>query len=202
MPDDIVSIPIHAGHRFAHDPYANHTVGALMIRSLSIAVLALLLAGCQSAPTIPTVQKVNLQRFMGDWYVIAHLPTFVEKGAYNAKESYKLREDGTIATTFTFNKNALDGPLKTQTPTGFVYNTGSNAEWRMQFIWPFKAEYLIAYLDESYQYTIIARNKRDYVWIMARQPHIPEAQYEALAQRVRDMNYDVTLLRRVPHGKQ
>ncbi|MGB5735066.1 MAG: lipocalin family protein, partial [Thiohalocapsa sp.] len=48
-----------------------------------------------------TVAKVDLERFMGDWYVVANIPTFVEKGAHNPVESYALNPDGTIATTFT-----------------------------------------------------------------------------------------------------
>ena len=62
------------------------------------------LAGCQTVtqPPIETVGKVDLPRFMGDWYVIANIPTFIEKGAHNAIESYKLAGDGSIETTFTF----------------------------------------------------------------------------------------------------
>ena len=41
-----------------------------------------------------TVEFVDLERFMGDWYVIANIPTFIEKGATNAIESYKLMDDG------------------------------------------------------------------------------------------------------------
>ena len=173
--------------------------------ALLLGCLALLAAGCKTTPQQPalrTVAKVDLPRFMGDWYVIAHIPTVIEKGAYNAVESYRLEEDGTIATTFTFNKDALDGPLKTYHPKGFVRNTSSNAEWGMQFVWPVKAEYLIVHLDDQYQYTIIARNQRDYVWIMARKPHIAAAQYESLLERVRVMGYEPTLLRRVPHQTQ
>ena len=99
----------------------------------------LLLTGCKTTPSLPSlrpVASVDLPRFMGDWYVIAHIPTFIEKGAYNAVESYRLSADGTIATTFTFNQDAFDGPLKTYQPKGFVRNTGSNAEWGMQFVWP------------------------------------------------------------------
>jgi len=162
----------------------------------------LLVAACKTAPSLPplrTVAKVDLQRFMGDWYVIAHIPTVIEKGAYNAIESYRLDADGTIATTFTFNKDALDGPLKTYTPKGFVRNASSNAEWGMQFVWPIKADYQIVYLDDQYQNTIVARAQRDYVWVMSRKPHISEAEYDALTERVRRMGYEVNLLRRVPH---
>ena len=164
-----------------------------------------LLAGGKTTPSLPPLQpvaKVDLQRFMGDWYVIAHIPTFLEKGAYNAVESYRLRTDGTIGTTFTFNQDAPDGPLKTYEPKGFVRNTGSNAEWGMQFVWPMQADYVIVHLDPEYQQTIVARQQRDYVWIMARTPDLSAADYEALTERVRNMGYQMNLLRRVPHQRK
>ncbi|MBT8060593.1 MAG: lipocalin family protein, partial [Gammaproteobacteria bacterium] len=137
--------------------------------TLTSLLAAGLLAGCQaSRPPLETVDYVDLDRFMGDWYVIANIPTFVEKGAYNAVESYRLDDDGSIATTFRFHKDGFDGPVKTYEPRGFVRDTTTNAEWGMQFIWPFKGDYRIIYLDEDYATTIIGRNKRDYVWLMAR----------------------------------
>ena len=159
------------------------------------------LAGCQTAPPkapLQPVARVALPRYMGDWSVIGHIPTFLEKGAYNAVESYRLRSDGTIVTTFTFNQDSPDGPRKTYQPKGFVRNTRTNAEWGMQFVWPMQADYVIVYLDPQYQQTIIAREQRDYVWIMARTPRIPAAEYDALTDRVRAMGYDMSLLRRVP----
>jgi apolipoprotein D and lipocalin family protein len=75
-----------------------------------------------------------------------------------------------------------------------------NARWGMQFIWPIKAEYLIAYLDENYTQTIIARNARDYVWIMARTPQIEDKAYADLVKKVADMGYDISQLRKVPHN--
>lgn len=151
-------------------------------------------------PQIPTVPQVDIHRFMGPWYVIAAIPTAIETESFNAIESYKLEDDGTIATTFTFNKGSLDGKVKTYNPRGFVIKNSGNARWGMQFIWPIKAEYLIAHLDEHYTQTIIARNARDYVWIMARTPHLNDEAYQALVQKVSDMGYDIKKLRRVPHN--
>ena len=68
----------------------------------------------------------------------------------------------------------------------------------MQFIWPIKADYRIIYLDESYGQTVIARQERDYVWIMARTPDMPEADYQGLVKLVGDRGYDVTQIRKVP----
>ena len=159
-----------------------------------------MLWGCQAVKPIFTVQKVDLERFMGDWYVIAAIPTFIEKEAYNAVESYRLDKDGTILTTFRFNKGSLDGPLKEYTPRGFVKNTDSNAVWGMQFIWPIKAEYRIIYLTDDYAQTVIGRSKRDYVWIMARTPTIPDEDYQRIEKFIENQGYQLDDLRKVPHG--
>jgi apolipoprotein D and lipocalin family protein len=174
-----------------------------MSKHVAWSLAVALFAGCASAPrlpALPTASKVDLPRFMGDWYVIANIPTFIEKGAYNAVESYQLDADGSIATTFTFNKDGFDGPRKTYRPRGFVADRANNAVWGMRFVWPVKADYRIVHVDGAYRETIIGRNARDYVWIMARTPTLPEADYCRLRKQVADAGYDVSQLRQVPQG--
>jgi len=149
-------------------------------------------------PPIRTEASVDLERFMGDWYVIANIPTFLEKDAYNAVESYRLDENGVIHTTFQFNKGGINGPLKTYHPKGFIRDKKSNAVWGMQFIWPIKGDYRIIYLDQDYSVTIIGRNKRDYVWLMARTPQISEERYREAVKFIADAGYDTAELQRVP----
>ncbi|KAG0926207.1 hypothetical protein G6F31_018465 [Rhizopus arrhizus] len=72
-----------------------------------------------------------------------------------------------------------------------------NAVWGMQFFWPIEAEYVIAYLDDAYQTTVIGRSKRDYVWIMARVPCLSDSAYAKLAERVAALGYTESL-RKVP----
>jgi apolipoprotein D and lipocalin family protein len=141
---------------------------------------------------------VDLQRFMGDWYVIGNIPTFVETDACNAVESYRLDADGTIATTFTFRQGSFDGELKSHRPRGFVMDTQSNAVWGMQFIWPFKGDFRIVYLNGDYTQTVIGREKRDYVWIMARQPTMPESDYQRIVELLAREGYDAAQIRKVP----
>ena len=172
----------------------------LLVAGVAIVSMSTL-NGCASTPAggdIRTVDYVDLPRFMGDWYVIANIPTFVEKGAHNAVETYRLADDGRIETTFTFRKDDFDGKRKTYNPTGFVRDTDSNAIWGMQFIWPFKGDYRIVYLDEDYTQTVIGRNKRDFVWIMARTPTIPEQDFQAIVAMLGEEGYDTSEIRMVP----
>jgi apolipoprotein D and lipocalin family protein len=170
-----------------------------LLATLGLSGLVGTLAGCQSTPAtpMPTVAQVDLPRFMGDWYVIANIPTFIERGAHNAVESYRIDADGSIATTFRFRADAFDGPEKDYHPRGFVRDS-SNALWGMQFVWPIKADYRITYLNADYSQTVIARQARDYVWIMARTPSISEVDYATLVGHVAALGYDVNRLQKVP----
>jgi len=153
-----------------------------------------------SSKIIKTVDYVDLEKYMGDWYVIANIPTFIEKNATNSIESYKLAENGIIETTFTFYKNTPKGEKKIYHPKGFVYNHQTNAEWRMQFLWPFKLPFLIIDLDQDYSYTVIGYPSRKYVWIMARNPIINEDQYKKILDNLTDIGYDISMIKKVPQN--
>ena len=59
-------------------------------------IAAGMLAACGGANVkdpIPPVPYVDVPRFMGDWYVIAQIPTRLEREAYDSVETYTLRDD-------------------------------------------------------------------------------------------------------------
>ncbi|MBK8974333.1 MAG: lipocalin family protein [Planctomycetes bacterium] len=165
---------------------------------IALATLVALLAGCSTPPPLPTAQLVELDRFMGDWFVIAHIPAAAEREACNGVESYELRPDGRVATTYAFREGGFDGPLRVLQPVGRVRNRATNATWGMQFFWPFEAEYLITWLDPFYEATIIGRTERDYAWIMTRTPAVSDERYAELVAELARQGYDTARLRRVP----
>jgi apolipoprotein D and lipocalin family protein len=171
---------------------------ALVPKAAFATLFAVLASACSTQQPLATVDYVDLDRFMGDWYVIANIPTYIETDAYNAVESYSLDDDGSIDTVFTFREGGFDGKPKRYNPRGFVRNTKSNAEWGMQFIWPIKADYRIIYLDDDYRTTVIGRNQRDYVWVMAREPSIDKAEYDAILRVIQGAGYDLSKIREVP----
>ena len=168
-------------------------LAALLVLSLSGVGL-----GCRTGRLEAIhVPHVDLDRFMGDWYVIAQIPTPFVKSAYNAVQNYQLNADGSVSTQFKFREGGFDGKEKTLTPRGYVGDDGSNAKWGLQF-GPILAEYLIAYVSPDYSETIIARNSRDFVWIMARTPVISDADYDSLVSKITSWGYDTELLQKIP----
>lgn len=168
---------------------------------LLAAAAVLLLVACGEAPVRPaltTVPAVDLSKYAGEWYVIAHIPPYIERNAHNSVEAYRVDANGTIDIDFRYRDGAVDGPAKSLHSRGFVMNPPANSVWGVQFIWPIKADYRITYVARDYSQTIVSRDKRDYVWIMARTPTISESDYHRLLERVKDQGYDVAKMRRVP----
>lgn len=163
-------------------------------------ILTLTACSIQQKKSIEPVSEIQLDAFMGDWYVLAHIPALIEKNAFNAIESYKyIEEKQEIETTFTFNHSDYDGPQKIYKPKGYIVPGTNNAVWGMQFIWPIKAQYIIAYIDEGYQNTIVARDKRDYLWFMSRKSDMTTEKKQWIYKKTEELGYDKTMLRFVPH---
>lgn len=191
---------MNARHAAAPGP-ASRWMGVRLLAMVLAAMAAMVTAGCATGGSdrpLATVARVDLERFMGRWYVIASIPTFIERDAFNAVESYRLDTDGSIATTFTFRAGGFDGPERRYEPRGFVRDRTSNAVWGMQFLWPIKADFRIAWLADDYSITVIAREARDYAWIMARTPSISDAAYASAVSFLEGQGYDVRQLRKVP----
>lgn len=151
-------------------------------------------------PTSPlrTVSTVDLPRFMGDWRVIANIPYFAERNAFDSVESYALRPDGTIANEFVCRRGSFEAPPKRFTFSAEVVNTQTNAEWRIRFLPFVKVAYLIIDLDPDYQWTVIGHPSRRYGWIMAREKTLPDDVYAGILTRLTEQGYDATKFVKVP----
>ncbi|MEM8867577.1 MAG: lipocalin family protein [Verrucomicrobiota bacterium] len=169
--------------------------------SLLLALIATM-SGCVSnQPPLPTPEKVDLEKFMGAWFVQGYTPILVDKKAHNAVEHYYLCPKGRIQTTYQFRDGGFDGALKTYKPKGFPdADDSSNAVWQMQFIWPFKADYVIMYLSEDYQNTIIAHPSRQYAWIMNRDTEMSDTLYNSLMEKLTDAGYQADAIQRLPQN--
>ena len=186
------------------------------MRNLLFAVVSTVLfsacGGVQLKPdsTVPLAKDVDLTRYMGDWYVIAHIPTDRDATSHNATENYKLNADGSIATTYRNRLDGFGGKKKLLTPTAFVVPKTGNALWGMRFQlpgtripWPLQYEYRVAHIDAPndsapYAQTIIARSQKDFLWLFSRTPTMSDADLARYTRLIASWGYDVSKLARVP----
>lgn len=172
-----------------------------MGKVLFIILLLATAAGCSSKDLkIETVHQVELERFMGDWYVLAGRFTALEKDVHNGLERYHWnRDENRIDVDFTYTKGSFDGPKKSIPQKAWVFNQETKAHWKVSPLWPFKFDYLIVELDENYRWTAIGVPNQKYLWIMARDWRNAEATIQEAVKRLDARGYDTKNLVRVPH---
>lgn len=158
--------------------------------ALVLHFLPMSMARADEAP-VPRVAAVDLARYAGPWFIIGSIPLSLEKGAHNPVETYTPQADGTIKTVFEFRKDAFDGELETKPTKAKIVEGSHNAEWKVTLIWPFKGQYVISHLEPDYSSAIIARDKRDHVWILSRTATLSESRMADYRARIVEMGYDI-----------
>ena len=143
-------------------------------------------------------KKIDLERYMGDWYVVANIPTFYEKNAFGSIEGYRLNPDGTIFNYFDSRRGSFNGPLKRITAKAWVTNLKTNAEWKVCFFWPLTFSYQVLEVGADYEYAVVGHPSKRFVWIMSRTPHLEGKLMRGIIGRLDKLGYDTTQIRPVP----
>lgn len=174
------------------------------MKKLSVLLACFWLTGCASVSKTElqkmTVPRVELPRFMGNWYVLAGRFTFLEKEVHNALEVYTWNEQKRrVDIGFTYNRGSLTGPVKSIPQKGWIYNSETNSHWKVSPLWPIKADYLVVALAEDYSWTAIGVPSQKYLWIMARSLDKPETTIEAAVEALKKAGYKYDGLVYVPH---
>lgn len=166
-----------------------------------------LLAACASTPTTPDPRvaaplqlapAVDLQRYMGRWYIVANVPYFAERGKVGSYVDYRLRDDGRIDDIYYGYDKTFDGPLRQFTLVDRVVPGTANARWIARLFWPIEFDYPILYVDAQYRYALVGYPDKSLGWIFAREKDIDNETYQSLLKRFEQQGYDITRFMRVP----
>jgi len=165
-----------------------------------VVLLALFISGCASFGSnepLTTVERVELDRYMGEWFVIANIPYFGERGNLAGRAIYRPRDDGRMDDIYLYKEGDFDQPDQRMEGVAWVVDEQTNARWKVRFIWPFRFDYVIIELDEDYQWVVVGHPSRDYAWIMAREPQMESSLYQELLERLDAQGFDSGALRKV-----
>ncbi|MBC21675.1 MAG: hypothetical protein CMG54_02075 [Candidatus Marinimicrobia bacterium] len=152
-----------------------------------------------------TVENLDIERFMGKWYVIAAIPTFVEKNCENAYDIYTLNEDGTVDIKYFADKNG--SPFKIS-QKGTIIDTINNSKWKITFpdYWIpfFSSPYEVIILDnDNYDYMVVGYPGNSYGWIMARSTMMDNEIFENIMTNLVDnFGYEREEFEIMKHAKE
>jgi len=181
------------------------------IRHGTALVLAALALGCASVPDdfefvdeeeppLKSVGYVDLDRYMGRWYLIANIPYFAEAGNVAVYVEYSKRADGRYDDKYTA-RDSFDLPPFVKNGLFEITNPLTNAEGRITFLPPIWQDFAVVFLDEDYRYSVIAHPSRNYAWIFAREPRMSDSVYQQALTALADNGFDITRVLKVPQQR-
>ena len=173
-------------------------------------------AVCRSARDTPLRESptpIDIQKFMGKWYVVAAVPTPFDRGAVNETEEYTWDEDNQrINVTFRM-QSSVGGTIKEMGQRATIVNGaptadaphGINTRWALSpsvggVYLPLGLAYLIVDCAPDYSSAIVGTPNRAVVYMMTRTPHPDESTVHAMLATCQRVGYDLTKVSRVPHG--
>lgn len=178
----------------------NRVLIALAVIGLSLAAYSY--ANSRKSPALASTAQVDLERYMGRWWVIANIPYFAENGKVATADIYGLLPDGKIDNVFAYRKR-FGEPEKQMKAIARVYPNTNNNHWQVRF-WGglIRAELLILDVSPDYQWALIGNPDRSLAWVFAREPMMDDAKLAELQEKFRAYGYDPASIKRVPQSPE
>jgi apolipoprotein D and lipocalin family protein len=137
---------------------------------------------------------------MGTWYVIGHVPTFLDKNTSNGVETYTWNEETQCIDVLFSYMNVERTKTSHVEQKAWAVNE-ANSRWQLQlklgFI-PISMPYLILACDPEYSTCVIGVPDRSVLYIMARSTSLPSDVYERLLNMSESAGYDRNQIKEVP----
>jgi apolipoprotein D and lipocalin family protein len=146
--------------------------------------------------TLEVVPHVELKKYLGKWYEIAHLPARFQEGCTDTTATYTLSEDGSISV---LNECRRSGKVKQAKGKAKVVDKNSGAKLKVTFFWPFYGDYWIINLGQDYDYAVVGTPNRKYLWILSRTPQMDDKLFSQLLESVQSKGFDVNKLIKTTH---
>lgn len=164
-----------------------------------IPVLTFLLSGCVGVPDgVTPVSDFSTEKYLGTWYEIARLDHSFERGLDNVKARYSLLDDGSIRVSNSGRK-AATGEWKKTEGRAKIADDETRAHLKVSFFGPFYSSYVVFSLDPDYQIAHVSGFSRKYLWLLARQPQISDAEKQRFLDSAAERGFDTSELIWVKH---
>lgn len=178
---------------FAGARLAKIALGGAVLIGLGTATLAY----SKTNEPMKTVEKVELDKYLGVWYEVARKPLYFQnKCASNVTAAYTLNENGNVQVD---NRcTGKDGKQMRALGEAFVQNAPFNSKLKVSFLpevvrWlPVgRGDYWVLKLDEDYQTVLVGEPRRKYLWVLSRTAQPDQAVVTEYLNYAKSLGYDL-----------
>ncbi|MDY3199842.1 MAG: lipocalin family protein [Arcobacter sp.] len=166
---------------------------AKIFKLLILFCFTILLTACSSKnPPLQTVQKVELNKYLGTWYEIARYEHFFERDCKNVTANYSMMNEETIKV---INRCTKIQTNEKKEAIGRAYAIDeTNSKLKVSFFRPFYGDYWVIMLDENYKYAVVGTPSREYLWILSRDSKLDEEIKNEILEKLPGLGFDTSKL--------
>ena len=156
-----------------------------------------------AAPPLATVENFDLSRYLGTWHQIALLPNrFQARCVADTSARYALRNDGRIEVVNRCReKDGSHAQAVGVARRNADFDNPAILEVRfapawlsaLPFVW---GDYWVIALADDYRAALVGAPNRKYLWILAREPTLDDAEYARLVGIAKAQGFDVSALKK------
>lgn len=149
-----------------------------------------------NAPELKTIEKLEVNKYLGTWHEIARYPSSFEKGCPKATANYQLANNGDIKVVNTCYYS--DGKVKAFKADAKVIKNSNNTKLAVNFapvpLPKGTGNYWVIYVDKDYQHAIVASPSGNFMWFLSRQEEISRAQLNEMLVAAKSQLFDTDKL--------
>lgn len=148
--------------------------------------------------SLEVVAHVELEKYIGKWFEIAHLPAKFQEKCSHTTATYTISEDGSISV---LNECIKNGKLKRAKGKAKIVDRTTGAKLKVTFFWPFYGDYWIIKLGENYEYAVVGTPDRKYFWILSRTPQMDAKLLSELLEFAKKKGFNIQRIIRTSHNQ-
>lgn len=160
--------------------------------TLILSTILFFVACSSKNPPLETVQKVELDKYLGTWYEIARYEHFFEKDCKDVTANYSMMDEETIKV---INRCTNIQTNEKKEALGRAYATDiTNSKLKVSFFRPFYGDYWILILDKNYDYVVVGTPNREYLWILSRTAKLDEKIKKEILEKLPTLGFETSKL--------
>jgi apolipoprotein D and lipocalin family protein len=165
-------------------------------------VFLFFMASTITSQPLLTVERVDLEKYLGRWYDIASYPASFQKGCRCTTADYELVPGKMYIRVVNRCVKFKKGKSKISVAHGkaFIVEGSNNTKLKVQFFWPFRGDYFIIGLADDYSWAIVGHPQRKYLWILSRESYMPTDTYNHILTIIKEKGYDLKPLQKTPQN--
>lgn len=189
-------------------PKAGLTLAKIAVGGAVLIGLGAVTMAYAQSKSLSTVDKIELDRYLGVWYEVARKPMYFQNQCdRDVSATYTLNENGNV--TVDNRCYSKDGKLKQSIGEAFVQNAPFNSKLKVSFLpeavrWlPVgRGDYWILKIDDHYQTVLVGEPRRKYMWVLSRSAQADQAIVKEYLEYAKSLGYDLSDIIQTKHTKK